>query len=520
MKIIRIILFAFIILQSFTTLAENNNINTEEDISNNDEEININQCMEAANKNILLSGWYLWKPYQYNHVTSGGYELTGMDVQLMKSLAAKVGVGIKYEEVLWKQHQEDIKEGKRDIAAGATYTEERAKTMYFSLPYRYEENSLFVLKNSDKNLNFKNITEYLAQMRLQNFRLGIINGFVYGDIQINEFINDDANKDIIFKYENDTFSLQALLRGEIDGFIADRIVGADVILDKLADNKVKEIQLNIKTPIHLIFSKNSIPLELVDRFNQEIKNFLPSADYKKIMKAYLYPVLLMQTIDSKWFYVVGIIGTIAFAISGIAIAAKENSTLFGTFILAMLPSVGGGIMRDVMINRDTLGIILTPSYMYYILIVVLVGFAAIRLLDYYNSQAEEDAVVKKIWDNLLVICDALGQATFIVTGVSIVIMAKIEPIILWGPFFAFLTSNGGGIIRDLLRTDRTITCLSEELNAEISVLWGIAFSVFLNINAHHPDPDMINYAVVVVVIGAFLTRLLVHYLKIPNLKFR
>lgn len=28
-------------------------------------------------------------------------------------------------------------------------------------------------------------------------------------------------------------------------------------------------------------------------------------------------------------------------------------------------------------------------------------------------------------------------------------MAKIEPIELWGPFFAFLTANGGGIVRDI-----------------------------------------------------------------------
>ena len=87
-------------------------------------------------------------------------------------------------------------------------------------------------------------------------------------------------------------------------------------------------------------------------------------------------MLLLQTIDSQWFYLIGVIGTLAFAISGIAIAAKDNATLFGTFLFAMLPSAGGGIMRDILINRDEVGIFLTPSYMYYIIIVVLVGFFA------------------------------------------------------------------------------------------------------------------------------------------------
>ena len=62
-------------------------------------------------------------------------------------------------------------------------------------------------------------------------------------------------------------------------------------------------------------------------YNNEIKEFSVSEEYKKIVKTYLYPVMLMQTIDSQWFYFIGVMGTVAFAVSGIAIAAKENATL-------------------------------------------------------------------------------------------------------------------------------------------------------------------------------------------------
>lgn len=474
----------------------------------------------TEDKNELISGWYLWEPYQFYKVTPNVYKLTGMDIELLKAIAAKVGVGIKYSEVPWDVHQADLKVGKRDIASGATYSEERAKFAHFSVPYRFEENSLFVLKNSDKKINFSSIPEYIAQLRLQNFRLGVIKGFIYSDPQINEFIKDEENSDIIFKYDNDTESLQALLDDKIDGFMSDRITGAAVSFNALVSYKINEIPLKIKTPIHLMFSKKTIPLDLVDKFNNEIKKLITSQEYKKIVKIYLYPVLLMETIDTQWFYILGIIGTIAFAISSIAIAASENLTLFGTFVLAMLPSVGGGIMRDVILNRDPVGIILTPSYIYYILIVVLIGFSTIRLLEYYNDRADEDSSLKKLWDNLLIIGDALGQATFIVIGVSVAVMAQIEPIMLWGPFFAFLSSRGGGILRDLMRKDKVIGYISEEISSEISVLWGFIFSLFLDINAYSPDPDKIKYMVIAVTIGALITRLLVHYLKIPNIRFR
>ena len=115
-----------------------------------------------------------------------------------------------------------------------------------------------------------------------------------------------------------------------------------------------------------MFSKKTVSPGLVDKFNQEIKDFVGSYEYKNIIKSYLYPVLLLEIIDSEWFYFIGVIGTIAFAISGIAIAVKDNTTLFGTFLFAMVPSVGGIVMRDVLINREEMGLFLNPSYMYYI----------------------------------------------------------------------------------------------------------------------------------------------------------
>ena len=148
--------------------------------------------------------------------------------------------------------------------------------------------------------------------------------------------------------------------------------------------------------------------------------------------------------------------------------------------------------------------------MYYIMIVVLVGFSAVRFLEYYNKRANEDEVVNKFWDTVLVLGDALGQAAFVITGVSIAIMAKIEPIELWGPFFAFLTASGGGILRDFIRKEREIACLTGTVNAEIGVLWGLAFSIYLNINSYDPNPTGIQNAVIIIVAGCFVTRLLAY----------
>lgn len=58
------------------------------------------------------------------------------------------------------------------------------------------------------------------------------------------------------------------------------------------------------------------------------------------------------------------------------------------------------------------------------------------------------------------------------------------------------------------------------INAEVSILWGLIFSLYLDINSYNPDPTGIRNAVIMVAVGAFVTRLVAHYFKIPNIKFR
>jgi polar amino acid transport system substrate-binding protein len=508
MKFIKATILIIIFLQNSIAAPENNQVD------------NPIRCQESIRKEYLSGGWYVWEPYQYSKIAVDSYKLTGIDIELTEILAKNVGTEISYRLTDWESLQEDLRFGRKDIATGATYTKARAEYAYFSEPYRFEENSLFILNDKDRNLNFETISELLAQIRFQNFKIGVIKGFIYADPQINLFISDQSNSDIVIQFNNDNEAVNALMNNEIDGFVSDRIIVSSIILKNKDNKNIKEVQLNVKVPIHLMFSKKTVPIEMVNKFNQEIKQLTNEAKYKNIIKDYLYSVLLLQTIDSDWFYFIGVLGTMAFAVSGISIAVRENTTLFGTLLLAMLPSVGGGIIRDVLTNREEVGLFLTPSYMYYIIITVLIGFSSVRLLEYYNKRANEDELILKFWDNILVIGDALGQAAFIVTGVSIVIMARIEPIELWGPFFAFLTANGGGILRDLLRTNRDIICLNGSLNAELSILWGLIFSIYLDINSYDTDPNGVRNIVIIIVVGAFVSRLLAYYLKIPNLRFR
>lgn len=55
--------------------------------------------------------------------------------------------------------------------------------------------------------------------------------------------------------------------------------------------------------------------------------------------------------ESIWWQIFDILGTIAFAISGVLVATTRRMDIFGSFVLAAATAVGGGIVRDLLIGR-------------------------------------------------------------------------------------------------------------------------------------------------------------------------
>jgi uncharacterized membrane protein YeiH len=95
-----------------------------------------------------------------------------------------------------------------------------------------------------------------------------------------------------------------------------------------------------------------------------------------------------------------------------------------------------------------------------------------------------------------------------VIGVVVVLDTSVQPLWLWGPISAGITSSFGGMMRDLLRRDAVAPRLQQELYPEIAVIWGFIFSVFLQWEAERLQPWEIFIGVVVTIVGAFLTRML------------
>ncbi|KJV62760.1 bacterial extracellular solute-binding s, 3 family protein [Rickettsia amblyommatis str. Ac/Pa] len=105
------------------------------------------ECEGKADKTTLINAWYINEPYQYLIVASNNHTtVSGMGIELINAIAAKIGINIEYNQDSWYQDQLDIQSGHADMTAGATYTTESSNYAYFSKPYRLEELSLFIIE--------------------------------------------------------------------------------------------------------------------------------------------------------------------------------------------------------------------------------------------------------------------------------------------------------------------------------------------------------------------------------------
>ena len=466
----------------------------------------------------LKGGWYLLEPFQYMDESAGRESLTGLDIELQKAFAIRAGYSIEMEMVEWKQHQIDIKEGNRDIAGIAFKNEERETYAHFSIPYRDETDEYYTTPNKLESLAADSTNELVAKIDIQRLRLGAIHGYEYTHDAINQFIRDpDKSKQVLF-VNNDYQNFQNLLSGKIDGFFSDQIVASTLAWRMGIRDKVERHSVKSSKPLHLMFSKKTVSLKTVKEFNEAVKAVKDSGQYSRISQNYIYPILLSQTLDANWFFIIDIIGTMAFVLSGLILAYKHSYDIFGAFVLAALPAVGGGVIRDLITNRDPIGVLNNPIYILLVLAMVVAGFAGIKIYERYGKALGLEKSFKSAPAHFLGrqinTLDALGLSAFVVTGVVVALATRSDPLWLWGPLLATVTGAGGGILRDVVRSEPNIAVLKGELYPEIAFIWGLFLSCFILWQTSQSiDLDNLVWAVGFTMTGCFLTRMGVIYFK-------
>lgn len=466
---------------------------------------------ESSEKPAMLCGWYSWRPYQYGR-TSGKPD--GLCVNMVREVLSSMDIPVVFEQNTFDCLLEKNKYGLNDLTSAAYHTKARSEYAWYSDPLIRCSEVLILGRGCAAEYPFDDADSMIRMFEQTGFRLGVVKGYSYADPAVNRYIRDNTGSGRILFARSETACFQQLFDGGIDGFLVDRIVGASIAWKRKWQNQIEEHPgLRMSKDLHILFSKISTSRAFVDNFNQHFQALKRSGRYSAIVREHAFPVLIAQTIEKGWFFNVDILGTIAFALSGLLLARRERYDIFGAFVLGALPALGGGILRDILVDRRPVAVLRTPYYIYTILITVIAGFLLIRLYSKVSDVLgiRDQALKEKLLQhfNLAIqVFDGLGLAAFTIIGVVIAVEARCEPLWIWGALLATVTSSGGKLLRDIVRGVSEIDIIKGSFYPIVSLIWGFLLSCFLIWQTSRINQDEIFYAVVIAIIGTFLTRMI------------
>lgn len=197
-----------------------------------------------------------------------------------------------------------------------------------------------------------------------------------------------------------------------------------------------------------------------------------------------------------FYYVIDILGTIAFAISGVLVAMEKKLDLFGVCIIAFVTAVGGGTLRDMLIGDTPVMWMRSSDYVITILGSVVFAILFVNQLKYLRRT--------------LFLFDTIGIGLFTMVGIEKGISADLMPVMCI--FLGTITASFGGVIRDILCNEIPVI-FRKEVYATACVFGGISYFLLIKL----PWDAAFSYVTAILII--IVIRLLAVRFKItlPNI---
>lgn len=174
------------------------------------------------------------------------------------------------------------------------------------------------------------------------------------------------------------------------------------------------------------------------------------------------------------FFLMEMIGTVAFACSGAMVAIEKRLDLLGIIVLGETTAVGGGMIRDIIIGIHPPALFVDPVYVIASFVAVMVLFVAVKY--FYRSA---DILESPMYEAVLNLLDAIGLGAFTVVGIDTAVGAGFGDYKFLMVFLGVITGVGGGILRDMM-AGQTPAVLRKHVYACASIAGAVCYIVLMN----------------------------------------
>jgi uncharacterized membrane protein YeiH len=133
-------------------------------------------------------------------------------------------------------------------------------------------------------------------------------------------------------------------------------------------------------------------------------------------------------------YALSLLGVAVFAASGALAAGRKRFDWIGVGVIAVATAIGGGTLRDLLLDRHPIFWVADPAYLW----VMLAGAAGTLVYVRFRRPP----------DSLLLIADALGLAFFTISGAQVAEQQGLPGVGVVA--MGAITGTAGGVLRDVL----------------------------------------------------------------------
>ena len=180
-----------------------------------------------------------------------------------------------------------------------------------------------------------------------------------------------------------------------------------------------------------------------------------------------------------------LIGIGVFAVSGALAAGRKRLDLLGVFVLASVTAIGGGTVRDLLLDNRPFYWMRNWEFLVAILVLCIAFVYNARI---YHIAAEVSRRSVRV--------DAVGLALFTITGVGIA-LAQDRPMIV-AVLMGVITGTMGGMLRDIVVNELPDLFRPGALYASASFTGGLAFAAALQNDVRYTYAATLGVFVVVV----------------------
>src|SRR5512145_1196427 len=191
-------------------------------------------------------------------------------------------------------------------------------------------------------------------------------------------------------------------------------------------------------------------------------------------------------------YYLDLVGVVVFAASGVLAARDRDLDLLGVVVVAAMTAIGGGTVRDLLLDRHPIFWVADPTYPVVIIAAALVTAAYIRFRPPPGAT--------------MLVADALGLALFALSGAQVAEAAGCPPLIV--VMLGTMTGVTGGVLRDIV-TAQVPLILRREIYATAAIA-GVTLYLALQASGIPRQSAFVASMIVVVVLRMLAIRYGLH----------